>query len=527
MRENYKSKYKVYKTYQKRFTSPFLGKFFLLDEDTITLDFVKPKKSLFKRILLDKLEEKRAYVYHHINADPNSEPNKHRDAYFTLLRYFDEWFEFFYRFFKKYELNSAIEKSFIYFNATEERIPQKDLWYVDRGLSQVFMTILKFAVVKYVSNQADSEIIIVTKTFVEEVFVEVEYNVAGWVFDTRSLSKKEIDYLKDCSIIYNVPVIFDYYDATINSSGKIGGYYHRKDEFHVEPETEIIDEINKEIRKRKEFEKIPIKYDSRKPKQVSCIAKLSDLGHVNYEHYSGTTYVMLEAFLYKFHTYNDIFKDLMIKLSQSQYQRIILKMPHLKKEYVKGSIRMDDEEGLEYNQYNKNIDLYDPLFSSFRYIENKEVQIAFPFIRDEEEFKYHRNETRLFLEALNININKFGTLLQTDALTYNVDDINRWNKFQFAVLDSNEIFEEVYDRGRFESFEYFEYLRIFYPEIRDLHQNLDKRSFEQYFHGYILSQPRLARKMYSCGIKNMILYKSQEYNYHHFILKDNRAQHKN
>lgn len=216
----------------------------------------------------------------------------------------------------------------------------------------------------------------------------------------------------------------------------------------------------------------------------------------------------------------------MIKLSKSKYEHIILKMPHIKREFIKGSIRMDDQEGLEHNQYNKNIELYESLFSSLKHLENKHVAIAFPFIREESEYRYHLKETKLFLEALNVDVKKFGTLLQSDALSYNVADINRWNKFQFVVIDGNEIFEEQFEISRFESIEYFDFLKTPYDEFRTLHQNLDNRFFEQYFHGYILSQPRLARKMFNSGIKNIILYKSQVYNYHQFIIKFNKATNK-
>lgn len=527
MRDYYNSKYRIYKTYQKKFTSPFLGKFFLFDEDTLMLKFIKPKKSLLKRLIWKKLKEKGFGIsYITQQLDVSEESGKHRHAYYRVLRYFDEWFDSFYRYYKMYPFSLALKKSFGSLNGKKEKVCYEDLMYSYNGVPSIFMVSLKFAVLQYVSNRADMDIIIVTKEYVEEVFIELEDKVAGWFLDTIDMTLEEIEAVKDSSIVYNVQIIFGNYEVTKKVSGKIGGYYHHKDEVHIDPEEKIIAEIKKEINNRKEFEKIAIEYDLRKPKHVSAITKLSDLDNVNYRQYSDTTYVLLERFLYKFHTYRDIYSDLMIKLSKSKYEHIILKMPHIKREFIKGSIRMDDQEGLEHNQYNKNIELYESLFSSLKHLENKHVAIAFPFIREESEYRYHLKETKLFLEALNVDVKKFGTLLQSDALSYNVADINRWNKFQFVVIDGNEIFEEQFEISRFESIEYFDFLKTPYDEFRTLHQNLDNRFFEQYFHGYILSQPRLARKMFNSGIKNIILYKSQVYNYHQFIIKFNKATNK-
>lgn len=515
MKNNYKYKYKVYKTYHKRFTSPFMGKFFSLDMDSLSLPFIHNDKESLTNIVLKHLHEKtQSIIYYNEYVDTSIESTKLRETYYDLLSKFNNWIEIFYTSIMSYPLSEAISNTF-----KNVFIPLEDLMYSYTKQEPIFIVAIKKAYLEYLSQHSDAPIILAAKDFFEEGFIEIDKNIAAWYITDDKISKDDMLLLKDKAIVYNKPVFFSKKHAIEFMSGDTLGYLHKSDTFIINPKDNQVEQIRAEISERASIFETQFDQVKGKPQIIFSITKFSDLDANDFINISNTTYVLLERFLYKFHSDRNVFNDLMSKISTSGYQKIILKFPHLTKDFVDGTIRMDDLEGLEQNQYNKNIDLYERIFKSLELISNKEIFIAVPFIRDEEEFLWHRREIEAFLDTVEIKASKIGALLQTDSLTDNVSSINRNNKFDFVILDSNEIFQEVYDVSRFSYFEYFEYIRNMYYEIRALHENLDNRNYEQFFHGYLLSQPKLARKMYNSGIKNIIIYRSQAFNFYKNIIK--------
>lgn len=515
MRSFNPSKYKVYKTYQKRFTPSFYGKFFLLEKTSIHSEFMTPNKHFFKEILKQKLKEKSGFIYTLHDA---YDLCKYRESFFRLLRHYDMWFDIFYSLYETHDMMRALYVSLKILNEAHLHVSFTYLTKTYRGIQNVFVTALKQSVLAYISSRSEYPLVIYTHTFDEEVLIESDEKISGVVVDTSNHTNDEIYYMKECAIVYHKPFIFLEEKIDLTMSGQLCGYDYIKDRFHTHLPRDVLKRIKLDMKERTDLESLDITYDDRKPEHILSVTKLSDLNDTIFFKYTSHAYVLLERFLYKFHTHKDVFHELMMKLSTTHVDRIILKMPHLKKEFVRGFIKIDDPEGLEYHQYNKNIELYVRLFSSLKHIQHKHISIAFSFIRDDIEYFYHMNETQLFLKALGLGAHAYGTLLQTDALTYHVSDINRWNKFDFAIIDTNEMFEEVFDKDRLEYFEYFEFIDTYYPEVKDIHQQLNTRCIKHYFHGYMLSQPKLARKMFHSGFKYVMMYKSQLYHYHKLII---------
>jgi hypothetical protein len=520
-----KYKYKVYKTHHKRFTPPFYGKFFSLDDDTLDQRFIMQEKDAFINCCFKNLDQKKASIfYYHEYVEASLKSVVLKEAYLYLLQHHKIFLNILYEYTMKYSFEKALKQTFSALKKHNVFVEFEDLMYPFTKQGSVFIVALKKAYLEYISQHVEVPIVIATKFFFQEGFVEIEKNVAAWYITNEDISEEDMQLLYDQAIVYNMPLIFSKNHPFPFNSGDTLGYLHKKDRFILNPDTFVKKEIDEEIAIRNTFFVTKNIDVNRKTKVVFCVSKLSDISNQFIINHTDTIYVLLERFLYKFHTDVNIFERIMIQISNSTHKKIIIKLPHLRSEFVDGTIRMKDLEGLEENQYNRNIDLYEPIFRSIRHLKDKEVYFTVPFIRDEGEFVWHRRDIEAFLQSLDIHINKIGTLLQTDSLSDKVSSINRHNKFDFAIIDSNEIFQEVYDTSRFSYFEYFEYIDHLYQEIRTLHENLNTRKYEQYFHGYLLSQPRLARKMYHSGIKNMIMYRSQAYNFYNKLTKSQVEQ---
>ena len=518
---NYKYKYKVYKTHHKRFTPPFYGKFFSLDNDSLNQSFIKQDKEAFIECCYKHLDEKKTSVFFYVEYIESSfKSNAFKDAYLLILSKHKMFLNTFYDLAMTYSFEKALHKTFEHLNKHDIDVQFNDLNFTFTKQGSVFIIALKKAYLEYISQHTKVPIIVAARNFFQEGFVEIDKNIAAWYITNEDVLEADMNLLYDQAIIYNIPLIFSKNHPIPFSSGDILGYYHKKDMFVLNPNEHTMREIALETESRNAFIETKNSYGKKNTKVVFGVSKLSDITDEFIMNHTDIIYVLLERFLYKFHTNPNVFETLMIKVSESKYKKIIIKLPHLRTEFVDGTIRMTDLEGLEENQYNKNIDLYEPIFKAMKHLMNKDVYVAIPFIRDEGEFVWHRRDIEAFLQALNIRVNKIGTLLQTDSLSDKVSSINRHNQFDFAIIDSNELFQEVYDTTRFSYFEYFEYIKHLYQEIRTLHENLNTRKYEQYFHGYLLSQPKLAKKMFNSGIKNIIIYRSQAYNFYKSLPKN-------
>lgn len=139
----------------------------------------------------------------------------------------------------------------------------------------------------------------------------------------------------------------------------------------------------------------------------------------------------------------------------------------------------------------------------------KEVKIVVPMIRISSEIPLWKEHIEAVFEYCNIKNVKVGIMFETGSM---YDFYEEYHSMDFVIIGLNDLVEEISeDFDRYSSLTKEEFLEVFWPDLKDIHQYF--RSYMlQKIHivaGNVLSNPDIFQKLLKSGFRDFTIRQSE------------------
>lgn len=140
---------------------------------------------------------------------------------------------------------------------------------------------------------------------------------------------------------------------------------------------------------------------------------------------------------------------------------------------------------------------------------NKEVKIVVPMIRVSSEIPFWKEHVTAVFESCHIKNIQVGIMFETGSI---YDFYEEYRSMDFVIIGLNDLIEEIsddYDRHSHLSKE--EFLEVFWPDLRDIHQYF-RTYYLQKKHiiaGNIVTNPDIFRKLLKSGFRDFSIRQSE------------------
>lgn len=501
-----------YRSYNKRFLEAFVGEVFFFDNN-----YRFPEEMIInEEIFINELQAHTMKIHQLLTDSFNSSKLARElitiDKSINILaRNGRHFFKKLISKMKKHRFKRAFLLSIREYNREnrnkfDERFPDEPIEAHLNFIQQM----MKRSILMVLAETIDKDVVIAVDFFDEGCIVDINHHIVSWVFTNETYVKTHKSYIFDCMINYGVNLIGD---LTLSHKTRTIGYSKDRDKIYIDPTEVEITRINKEILQRNEKRARSIRFGTKKVRFSPIFTTLNQMKTLNHKQYGFTAIVMLEYFLHKWHLDKDIFDKITLELDKLKYRKIVFVVPHLRQEFIKWSIAIDDPEGFSEDMIHQNHDLYLRIKEALSNLHRKTIYITIPFVSDTFKFTLFKERFENILSRRDVKPCKYGIMVQTDSMSTHIKDIRRINSVDFAYYDLNLLYEETLEFSRFEYVSYPSHKIELYPTLRDYKNDLDERFYEQYVSGYLMFNPVIAEKMFNSGFFNIGLYNKQMDNF--------------